>query len=99
MPTSEAEQEAMMQEWTTWFGQLGSAVVDGGNPIVPLAKTISSDGKVATVPAAMMASGYSVIKASSLDAAVALAKGCPVLKGGASIAVFETHNADGSKAD
>lgn len=99
MAPSETAQEAMMEEWMAWFGLLGSSLVDGGNPIAPLAKRISADGKVGSVPAAMMASGYSVIKASSLDAAVAIAKGCPVLKGGSSITVFETFNADGSKAD
>jgi hypothetical protein len=40
--------------------------------------------------AAAMASGYSLLKADSLDDAVAKAKGCPVLQGGASITVFET---------
>jgi hypothetical protein len=33
--------------------------------------------------------GYSIIKAASLDAAVAASKGCPVLAGGASIVVSE----------
>lgn len=37
-----------------------------------------------------MASGYTILKADSLDAAVEMAKGCPVLQGGASISVFET---------
>ncbi|HKF37191.1 MAG TPA: hypothetical protein VKB35_09845 [Ktedonobacteraceae bacterium] len=32
MPESEAEQAAVMQAWTSWFGELGSALVDGGNP-------------------------------------------------------------------
>ncbi len=35
---------------------------------------------------------YSVIKADSLDATVALAKGCPVLQGGAKITVYETFD-------
>ena len=35
-------------------------------------------------------SGYSIIKADSLDAAVETAKGCPVLAGGASLVVSET---------
>ncbi len=39
-----------------------------------------------------MASGYSIIKADSLDEAVAKAKGCPVLQGGAKIVVLETFN-------
>jgi hypothetical protein len=38
-------------------------------------------------------SGYSVIKADSLDAAVKLAKDCPVLLGGGTIEVAETFNA------
>ena len=32
MPESETEQAAVMQAWTNWFGQLGSALVDAGNP-------------------------------------------------------------------
>jgi hypothetical protein len=35
------------------------------------------------------ASGYSII-ADSLDTAVDMAKGCPVLQGGATISVYET---------
>ena len=38
-------------------------------------------------------SGYSLIKADSLDAAVKLARECPVLSGGGSIEVAETFNA------
>ena len=33
---------------------------------------------------------YSIISADSLDAAVDLAKGCPVLQGGATTTVYET---------
>ena len=95
MPASEAEQKAIMDDWMAWFGKLGGALVDGGNPFTPMVKSIASDGKVSDGPVGSMASGYSVIKADSLDAAVALAKGCPVLKGGARISVFETFNAMG----
>lgn len=95
MPANEAEQKAVMDDWMAWFGRLGSALVDGGNPTTPMAKSISSDGKVSDGPVGSMVSGYSVIKADSLDAAVALAKGCPVLKGGAKLSVFETFNAMG----
>ena len=35
-------------------------------------------------------SGYSIIKADSLDDAVTLSKGCPVLAGGAVVVVSET---------
>jgi hypothetical protein len=95
MPESEAEQKAVMADWMSWINKLGSALVDQGNPFTPAAKSISSNGKVANGPIGSMASGYSIIKADSLDAAVALASGCPVLKGGAGISVFETFNAMG----
>ena len=94
MPASDAEQKAVMKEWETWFGMLGSNLVDGGNPFTPMAKSIASDGKVSD-GVSWMASGYSIVKADSLDAAVAMAKGCPVLRGGAKISVFETFNAAG----
>ena len=92
MPESEAEQKAVMDDWTAWYTKLGGAVVDAGNPFTPMAKSVASDGKVSDGPAGSMASGYTVIQADSLDAAAAMAKGCPVLKGGASISVFETFN-------
>ncbi len=93
MPATEAETKAVTEAWMAWFGRLGSALVDGGNPTTPMAKTISSDGKVSDGAMDMMPSGYSIIKADSLDAAVALAKGCPVLQGGAKVMVYETFNA------
>jgi hypothetical protein len=93
MPASPAEQAAVMQAWGAWFGKLGSALVDGGNPFTPMAKTIAGDGKVSDGPVGPMASGYSIIKADSLAAAVEMAKGCPVLQGGAKVSVFETFNA------
>ena len=90
MPESAAEQAAVMQAWEAWFHRLGSALVDGGNPFTPAAKHIASNGTVSDGPVGAMASGYSIIKADSLSAAVELAGGCPVLQGGAQITVYET---------
>ena len=90
MPESAAERAAVMQVWEAWFGRLGSAVVDGGNPFTPMAKSIASDGTVSDGPVGSMANGYSIIKADSLDAAVEVARGCPVLQGGGQISVYET---------
>jgi len=61
--------------------------VDGGNPISQ-SKAISADGSV--MDATSAPTGYSIIKAESLDQAVGLAKGCPVLAGGAALVVSET---------
>jgi hypothetical protein len=87
MPETKEAQDQVMQAWTSWFGQLGDALVDGGNP-VSRAKAISPDGSV--MDATMAPSGYSIIKADDLDAAVELSKGCPVLAGGANVLVSET---------
>lgn len=92
MPATEAEQKAVIEAWTAWYTGLGEAVVDPGNPFTPMAKSISSDGKVHDGPAGSMASGYTIIKASSLDAAAGMARNCPVLAGGAQISVYETFN-------
>jgi hypothetical protein len=92
MPETEAEQAAVLQAWTAWYDGLGSAVIDPGNPFTPVAKSITSDGTVSDGPVGTPASGYTVIKADSLDTAVGMAKGCPVLQGGAQISVYETFN-------
>ena len=89
MPEDEAEQAKVMQSWMAWYEKLGSAVVDQGNPFSPLAKSIAPDGTVSDGPVGAMSSGYSIIKADSLDGAIVLAKGCPMLQGGGHISVFE----------
>lgn len=90
MPESQEEGAKVMQAWTDWFGKLGDTLVDGGNPISS-SRAISPDGSV--MDATSGPSGYSIIKADSLDAAVEVAKGCPVLAGGASLVVSETFPA------
>ena len=87
MPATKEEQDQVMKTWTDWFGALGDALVDGGNPISQ-ARAISPDGSV--MDATSAPSGYSILKADGLDQAVALSKGCPVLAGGATVLVSET---------
>jgi hypothetical protein len=91
MPESDEEQATVMKAWDVWMHELGSALKDGGNPFTPgSAKTIANDGSVSD--GAGSASGYSIITADSLDAATEMAKGCPVLQGGAKIEVYETFS-------
>jgi len=92
MPETEAEQAAVLQAWGAWYEALGGAVVDGGNPFTPVAKSIASDGSVHDGPVGAPASGYTIISAGSLDAAVGLAKGCPILQSGGQISVYETFD-------
>jgi hypothetical protein len=89
MPESEEEQAAVLAEWGAWYGGLGDAIMDPGNPFVA-SKSISSagesDGSVGSPPA----TGYSVISADSLDDAVALTANHPHIKFGGQVSVFET---------
>jgi hypothetical protein len=87
MADSDEERQAAMQAWGAWFGTLGPAIVDPGNPF---AGSTSVNGNGAGGEAPSQLTGYTVVKADSLDAASALAEGCPVFNGGGSVDVYET---------
>jgi hypothetical protein len=87
---SPAEQEAVMAAWNAWFGKIQSSIVDAGNPFTPQAKSISGNGTVSEGPVGELATGYTIIKADSLDAAVAVVKDCPALHSGGKVTVYET---------
>jgi hypothetical protein len=89
MSESKAEQDAALAAWGAWFGTLGDAVVDGGNP-TGASTTVVSDGSAKAGGGANPVSGYSLINATNLDAAASLAKGCPILAAGGSVEVAET---------
>ena len=91
MAQDEAERQKAMAAWGAWFGQLGAAVVDGGNPCGASA-AIGANGAVSNgAPSGV--TGYSILTADSLQAATGLAKGCPILTDGGSVEVYETFNA------
>ncbi len=83
--TPEAQEQAM-QAWGVWFGTLGAAVTDMGNPF-GASVTVSSEG--AADGGASKVGGYSIVEADSLSVASAKAEGCPVLAGGGTVEVYE----------
>ena len=87
-PETEEETKAVTDAWGAWLAGIGDALVDG-NPFTPNAKSLSPDGALSDGPVGPMATGYSLIKAGSMDEAVEMAKGCPVELSGASISIFE----------
>ena len=93
MPATEAEQKKELQDWQAWYGKLDGALIDGGDPFTPMAKNIGKGGVVKDGPVGTPATGYSIVKADSLNSAVELAKGCPVLRSGGQISVYETFKA------
>jgi len=83
-PETDAEVAEVMDAWGAWMGGMGSAVVDGGNP-VGMSSTVSPDGSVADNGGSNPASGYGLFEATDLDDAIAKAKGCPILAAGGSV--------------
>ena len=87
-PENEGEQAAGMAMMADWYKSLGSALIDPGAPFTA-ARTVSQDGDN-DGPIGAHASGYNIVQAASLAAATELARGCPLLKHGRRITVFET---------
>jgi hypothetical protein len=88
MPESEAEQQATLAAWGSWYESLGAAVVDGGNPFGP-SMQVAPDGSTSEGGASGL-TGYTIVSADNLGAATDLAKGCPVLTSGGTVEVYET---------
>ena len=86
-PASKEDQEKAMAAWGAWFGSMGKAVINGGNP-VGKSWTVKGSG-VTKDGGSNPASGYSLIEAKDYDAAAAMAKGCPMLAGGGSVEIAE----------
>jgi hypothetical protein len=83
-----ADHKKIMDAWGAWFGSMGAAVIDGGNP-VGKSSTVKPDGSLASGGGANPVSGYSLIEASSLEDAHKKAKGCPILQAGGSIEIAQ----------
>ncbi|HMD51960.1 MAG TPA: hypothetical protein VKG62_04540 [Solirubrobacteraceae bacterium] len=90
MASTDAEREAAMAAWGAWFGSLGSAIVDAGNPFGP-SMTVASGGAVSEGGNSEL-TGYTVVQAEDLASAGELAKGCPVLSNGGTVEVYETFS-------
>jgi hypothetical protein len=68
--------------WQAWFEELGSSLVDAGNPVF-------SRETVGRTPSDTVLGGYSLITAKDLEEAVALAQGCPYIGAGGGVEVGE----------
>jgi hypothetical protein len=69
-----------------WFGRLGPAITDFGNR-VGTSRTLPA--RQGDDPGGRVLTGYIVINANDLDAAVELASGCPGLAHEVSVEVAE----------
>lgn len=80
---SPEEMGAAMERWGAWMGELSAQdkLVTGGSPLHYSGKNISADQLVTDIAASELkelVSGYSIVKATDIDEAVAMAKLCPI---------------------
>src|SRR3954467_5147774 len=90
-PPSAEQMQAVMKEWQTWIKGIATSGNYGStNRLLSEGKTLKpgnvvSDGPYAEVKEVV--GGYLVVKANSLEDAVAMAQGCPNIKYGGSVEV------------
>ena len=91
--TPEQLQE-VSKPWQDWMGSLAAQnkLVDQGNRLNHEGKVVKAGGVItngAFVEVKELIGGYTAIRASSLDEAAELSKGCPILAVGGSVEVRE----------
>lgn len=79
-PATPEEGAAEKEKWRQWMEGLGKAIV---NPGMPLGRTKTVSAKGVNDGGASQLTGFTIVEAASIDAAVAMAKDCPFLKYGA----------------
>ena len=86
-PASEEEGMAQMKKWKAWVESLGDSIVNPGTPL-PVSKIVTSSRvEVDNDPNSMK--GFAVVKAESMEAAVAIAQSDPFLDQGGTIRVSQ----------
>ena len=78
----------MMAAFGAWAAGVGAAMVDPGAPLGP-AKTVTSERVVDGQSAAAL-SGYTLLRADDLDAAVRIVEAHPFLGRGGTLQVIQT---------
>ena len=86
-PSSPEEGKQHFSKYMDWLSSLGNSAISPANPLKNTS-TVNSDGTV-TVGSKTTMSGYTVIEADSMEAALSLAKSCPFLDIGGSLEVSE----------
>lgn len=86
-PSSPEEASNHFNKYMEWLSSLGESVVI---PTIPLkdTNTVNPDGTTSEGGSCAM-SGFTIIKAESMDAALSIAQACPFLEIGGSLEVSE----------
>ena len=94
-PSSPEEGKKHFSKYMEWLSSLGDSTVSPANPLKNTS-TVNTDGTVTTGGTTRM-SGYTIIKADSMEVALSIAKACPFLDLGGSLEVSELAGMPGKK--
>ena len=86
-PASPEEGKQHFSKYMDWLSSLGDSAISPANPLKNT-NTVHPDGTVTTGGISTM-SGYTIIEADSMEAALSVAKACPFLNIGGSLEVSE----------
>lgn len=87
LPGQDEDPAEVRSAWEQWFQELGPAVVDPGD-VFTAGGTVARDGS-ARDDVRLKLTGYTMLKADDLEAAMAMVAKCPGLKN-ADIEVYES---------
>jgi hypothetical protein len=95
---TEEQMRTMMMEWRNWISNIGkNGKFDGTNRLVPTGKTVHANRSVTDGPYAEIKEyigGYLIVKTTTIDEAIELAKDCPGIKTGGNVEVREVMEID-----
>ena len=94
-PSTPEEGKQHFAKYMEWLSALGDAAVSPANPLKNTS-TVSPDGSVSAGGSTTM-SGFTIIEADSMDAALSVARDCPFLDIGGSLEVSELAQMPGRK--
>ena len=86
-PSSPEEGQKHFAKYKEWLTSLGDAAVSPANPLKGTS-IVNPDGSVTSGSTTAM-SGFTVVEAESMEAALSMAKTCPFLEIGGSLEVSE----------
>lgn len=86
------QMQAIMKQWQDWIGGIAAQnkLASPGNRLGDSGKTLKPNNVVTDGPYVEikeMISGYIIIKSDTIDDALAIAKGCPILQVGGNVEV------------
>ncbi|MEM8750739.1 MAG: YciI family protein [Pseudomonadota bacterium] len=79
---------AVAEKWRVWMEGLGSSIIHPGAP-VGKSSTVTAPGTIEANGGSNPLSGFTIVEADSIDAAIAMANDCPILETGGTIEVAE----------